>query len=77
MMEVYDDKVVIGFSPDRGTRRALEWLEEGQLMPLNDFLTFTVQISVQQTKFQNAVSGMVICLFPSCHQKKGKAFSRI
>lgn len=48
-MEVYDDKAVIGFAPDRN-RACQEWLKEGQLMSLADFFS----LSKSQYKKQEA-----------------------
>ena len=65
MMEVYDDKVVIGFSPDRN-KACQEWLEEGQLMPLNDFLTLSKsQFNEQNSKMRSVAWSFIYFLMSS------------
>ena len=65
MMEVYDDKVVIGFSPDRD-KACQEWLEEGQLMPLNDFLTLSKsQFNKQNSKMRSQAWSFIYFLMSS------------
>lgn len=65
MMEVYDDKVVIGFSPDRD-KACQEWLEEGQLMPLNDLLTLSKsQFNKQDSKMRSLSWSFIYFLMSS------------
>ena len=65
MMEVYDDKVVIGFSPDRD-KACQEWLEEGELMPLNDFLTLSKsQFNEQNSKMRSIAWSFIYFLMSS------------
>ncbi|MDE2725591.1 MAG: DUF1570 domain-containing protein [Gemmatimonadota bacterium] len=65
MMEVYDDKVVIGFSPDRD-KACQEWLEEGQLMPVNDLLTLSKsQFNKQNPKMRSLSWSFIYFLMSS------------
>ena len=65
MMEVYDDKVVIGFSPDRD-KACQEWLEEGQLIPVNDLLTLSKsQFNKQNSKMRSLSWSFIYFLMSS------------
>ncbi len=65
MMEVDDDKGVIGFSPDRN-RACQEWLQEGQLMPLADFFSLSKsQFKKQESKMRTFAWSFVYFLMSS------------